>query len=829
LKGNCKATKFREDRFLRAKLVFKNERRHTMYFKQKRLSFAFRSLLVVLLVLTNIIASEVKAQNDNQYTYPMHVMQDEGKFTYYVNEEFVGVSDSKWNEDGSFENKSILKIGGQEIKGSMKIKVDENGHWTSVTMDTPRGLVEIGRSGASVEIRLGEEVNPLNLKPRTFVMEDMSPALMSQAVVAYDHQKGGEQEFPLFFIPTMVIDASIEYIETFERFVDDRYQEFRKYLFKMPPIYNVYVIVDGQNKVCLAEYPALHGVFIREGYDALNVRDASDSLLSQPDYEVIEDRNVGVHMRDGIELATDIYRPDKEGENPVILVRTPYKKEMGEWQARFYARRGYVFAIQDVRGRFSSPGEWKPFVNEAKDGYDTIEWLATQPWSNGKVGMIGGSYLGWAQWWAASQHPPHLVTIIPNVAPPEPYFNFPYEYGAFFLSAALWWADIVEQEATADLSGMAFIESAEMLESEKLKHLPVVELDEILLGKKNDYWREWLAHPDYDEYWRDLGFLESMKEVDIPVYHQSGWFDSDGIGSKLNYKGMTKHGHKYQKLVLGPWGHTDTDSRFDQAGRDWGPNAVIDLQTSYLRWMDHWLMGIENGIDKEPLVSLFVMGPNDWLHGNTYPLEGTKLTKFYLASKGDAHTHDGKGWLTTELPGQNGSTPDIYTYDPGDPTPVDPEGRKDILVYKTQPMTEPVTIAGPMSAVLYASSSAKDTDWILRLGKIHKEGNALLLGTGIIRARYRESFSEPKLLEPNKIYEYHLDMWHTGVTVDEGERLVLVVASALFPRFSRNLNTGGHNETETNYVSAKQTIYHEKDYPSHIVLPVIPNPVFGKK
>jgi len=245
--------------------------------------------------------------------------------------------------------------------------------------------------------------------------------------------------------------------------------------------------------------------------------------------------------------------------------------------------------------------------------------------------------------------------------------------------------------------------------------------------------------------------------------------------------------------------------------------------------LDRWLKNTENGIDKEPLVSLFVMGTNDWLHGNAYPLAGTKMTKFYLASKGDAHTHDGKGWLTTELPTENGSTPDIYTYDPGDPTPADPEERKDILIYKTQPMTEPLTIAGPMSAVLYASSSAKDTDWILRLAKSDRKGKALLLGTGIIRARYRESFSEPKLLEPNKLYEYHLDMWHTGVTVDEGERLVLVVSSALFPKFSRNLNTGGHNETETNYVSAKQTIYHEKDYPSHILLPVIPDPVFDRK
>jgi putative CocE/NonD family hydrolase len=414
--------------------------------------------------------------------------------------------------------------------------------------------------------------------------------------------------------------------------------------------------------------------------------------------------------------------------------------------------------------------------------------------------------------------------MIPNVAPPEPYFNFPYEAGGFFLAGALTWTLIVENEATADLSGLAFEGAVGVYESEEIRKLPVIDLDQELLGREVPFWREWIAHPDLDEYWRSLDFIEPMKGLDIPVLHQSGWFDGDGIGSKLNYLGLTANGHARQKLVLGPWGHTDTDTRFGPHGIDFGPKAVIDLQKTYLRWMDRWLKGIENGIDEEPAVSLFVMGANDWLHGETYPLEGTVLTPYYLA-RGE----EGEGVLTTAVPIGDAAVPEEYVYDPGDPTPVDPTGRKDLLVFKTPVSDEPLTLAGPVSAVLYAASSAKDTDWFVRTAKLRTDGNPLLLGRSVIRARYRESFSEPKLLEPDEVYEYHLDVWQTGVRIEPGEQLIVVVSSAVFPMFSRNLNTGGHNEMETEYVSAHQTIYHDAEHPSHLLLPVILEPEYGKR
>ncbi len=806
--------------------------------------------------ITRAIAAE-----PDTLTYPMRVLQDRGNFTFYVNEEILVRERFEWQADGSFSSHYTLSLAGQTVRTSLRISVDEHGYWTRIAMTTPRGPVEIVKEGGKARITQGDKVRTVTLRKGTVLFENFSPALMSQAVFAYDQERGGKQTFPLFILPSVIMDASLERLDTVERSVMGRRQTFTRYRYGLPGV-DVTLWVDEQNRVCFGDVPAQRGAYVRQGYESLRLAAEPDSLVSQPRFEVTVEKNVGVPMRDGLALATDIYRPEAEGRFPVVLVRTPYKKELNELQARFYARRGYVFAVQDCRGRFSSPGEWVPFFNEPQDGYDTIEWLAAQPWSNGKVGMIGASYLGWVQWWAAREKPPHLVTIIPNVAPPDPYFNIPYEYGVFFMLGAIWWADILEKEATADISGRAMQEIGEKKYGRLLRHLPVIELDEKVLGKKNPYWREWIQHPDNDAYWDRVSFLEHLDGLDIPVYHQSGWFDGDGIGSKLNYLAMVSRGHRFQKLVLGPWGHTPQATRLGPDMRDFGPNAIVDLERSYLRWLDRWLAGIENGIEKEPLVSLFVMGANRWLHGDRYPLPETRFTKFYLASSGRANTSRGDGRLTTTPPGRTAAV-DTFTYDPGDPTPdpgfymepeepsgeVEPdsakaksveeeiarrrayyrkvnEERRDILVYETAPLDTPLTIVGPISAVLYASSSARDTDWFMRLSEVDTAGAVFPLVHGTIRARYRNSFSNPELMQPGKVYEFHLDLWQTGITIPKGKKLRLEVASAAFPTFSRNLNTGGHNETETEFVRAKQTVYHSADYPSHVLLPIIEKPDF---
>lgn len=787
---------------------------------------------------------------------PMNDFSDSGAFSLYVNEEKLASIRFDWKVSGAFENHSELTIAGQTVRQSLKITPDADGRWQSMTAESPRGTVTVTReAGVARRTRNGKTIT-INLKPGTVLFDNFSPALISHAVRRFDKSRGGKQSIPVFVVPEVVIGATLERTGEVDRAVAGRDLKFTRYAYGLAGT-DINVWADADGKVYLADVPAQHAAYVRDGFEILRRHEESDPLISEPTHEVKVEPNVGVPMRDGVKLATDLYRPADVERSPVILIRTPYKKEMSGLQGSYYARRGYVVAVQDCRGRFGSPGTWEPFIHEPEDGHDTVEWLAAQPCSNGRVGMIGGSYLGWVQWWAASAKPPHLVTIIPNVAPPDPFFNIPYEYGVFFLWGAIWWADVLESAATADASGAAMERIMDKKYLTLLKSLPVIELDKAVLGKENPYWRKWIEHPTNDSYWDQANFVDRLADVRIPVFHQSGWFDGDGIGTKLNYLALAAHGHATQKLTLGPWGHSDRASRRFR-DRDFGPEAIIDLQRDYLRWFDHYLKGVDNGIDREPLVSLFVMGSNKWVRGPKYPLPETRFDKWYLASEGKANTSKGDGRLTREAPPDK-SVADRYTYDPGDPTPdprfyEEPEpkpgdppraaeeqkkrrdayheqvasSRQDMLVYVTEPFKEPYTFAGPVSAVLYASSSARDTDWFARLVEVDEKGQLFWLAEGKLRARFRESTHAPQLLEPDRVYEYHLDLWHTGLRVAAGRRLRVEISSASFPMFSRNLNTGGHNETETAYVPARQAIYHSKEYPSHLLLPALPEKPAGR-
>jgi putative CocE/NonD family hydrolase len=779
---------------------------------------------------------------------------DKGTFGLFVNEDQIATIDFQWQADGSFTNTCTIAMAGQSVTQTLRITPGADGRFQEIVDDVPTGSITLERDGGTVTRTHEGKTDTLRMKPGAVLFENLSPALMSQAVLQYDNSAGGKQTFPLFIVPRIVMEASLEPLDTVERRVGDEMIKFYRYTYHLPGV-DITTWFDEDHKLCLADVPAQHARYVRRGYESLYKSAEREPEASTAEHEIIVESNTKVPMRDGVELATDIYRPADERKFPVILVRTPYKKEMIELQGRFYARRGYVCAIQDCRGRFASPGKWRPFFNEAHDGYDTIEWLAAQPWSTGKVGTIGASYLGWVQWWAAGQNPPHLTTIIPNVSPPDPFYNIPYEYGTFFLLGSIWWADVLENEATADLSGVAMSRIGEKKYTQLLRDLPVIDLDKKVLGKENAYWREWIQHPVNDDFWAPANFLDRLKNVNIPVFHQSGWFDGDGIGSKLNYAAMRAAGHPNQKLILGPWGHTATAQRMI-GDRDFGEAAIIDLQNEYVRWFDHWLKGEHNGVGKEPLVRIFVMGTNKWLHGDVYPLPETRFERWHFTSAGHANTSTGDGKLARATPPAD-TPPDRYTYDPADPTPhpdmyEEPDdtgetrsaeekkaeadayhenvtkSRKDILVYTTGPLSEPLTIAGPLSAVLYASSSARDTDWFVRMMEVDENGKIFPLVEGKLRARLRNSTSAPELLEPDRIYRYDIDMWQTGITIPPGRALRVEVASASFPMFSRNLNTGGHNETETDYVAAQQVVYHDPEHPSHVLLPVIPQEALSR-
>lgn len=822
----------------------------------------FRCLMSVLLI-ASALQVPAKGQDEPPASLPadagppasMAGFSDEGAFDIYRAEERLVRTTFTWRADGSYETQTVVSLGGQSMTFTGKITPDAEGRFSRMEFDLPTGQQVFEREGVQVRFTHKEVKRTFTLRQDAVPFENMSPAFMSLAVRRYDRAAGGQQTMPLLMLNALaVMDGSLEFLDSVERSVGGRDLKLDRYKFAIPGV-DLTVWADETGKVYFVDVPAQRAYYVREGYEELRVAEEDDPKLSQPVFEVIEERGVEVPMRDGVKLSTDIYRPKTDDKVPVILVRTPYKKEMSELDGKFYARRGYAVAVQDCRGRFSSPGEWEPFVNEKADGYDTIEWLAAAPWSTGKVGMLGGSYLGWVQWQALSQNPPHLTTIIPNVSPPDPFFNFPYEYGVFYMYAGIWWADIVASEATGDLTGVKMSAVSEKKLGRLLRDLPVIELDKKVLGGENQYWRAWIKNNTNNEYWARASFSEELEGVTIPVFHQSGWFDGDGIGSKLNYAALARHGKSTQKLILGPWGHT-AEARRMLGDTDFGPEAAPNLPRMYLRWFDHWLKGIDNGIDREPLVSLFVMNSNKWVHGGRYPLEGTQFEKWYLTSGGSANTSKGDGRLTREAPA--GNPPDRYIYDPADPTP-DPDfyeesedeekqeksieelkarakkrheqvtdARNDILVYTTEPFNEPYTFVGPVSARLYAASSAKDTDWFMRLIEIKADGEVNTLVGGCLRARFRESLSRPALLEPGQVYAYDIDLWQTGLTVQTGSRLRVEVASASFPMFSRNLNTGGHNEMETEYVAAEQTIYHDAEHPSHVLLPMIPNEMLSR-
>lgn len=776
---------------------------------------------------------------------------DSGVFHLFINEESVATITYQWKPDGSYDSKCALSMAGQTAQFSLKLTPDAEGRWIGAEIDNPAGKQSIQRDGKALKITADGKTTNGNMREDVLTFDNYSPALMSQALRKYDASKGGQQTFPVRVMGGGGASVILAFKQDEVRTVGARDLPLKRWVYNLANI-TINVLAGPDGTLYLADIPEQHAAYVREGYETLRKAPAEDPLVSAAKYEVKVQSGVKIPMRDGVKLATDIYLPAGVEKAPLILVRTPYKKEMSDLQARYYARRGYAFAIQDVRGRFASEGVWEPFVHEAKDGYDAIEWLARQPWSNGKVGMIGASYLGWVQWFAASQHPPHLTTMIPNVSPPDPFHNIPYDYGVLFLTGGLWWASVVESEATADLSGAALRASFDKPFGKLLSALPVIDIDKAYFGRENKYWRDWLSHPAQDKYWADTLFLNKLKDLTIPVFHQSGWFDGDGIGTKLNYLAMMEYGHGNQKLTIGPWGHSDQSAR-ELGGRDFGPQALIDLQRDYLRWFDHWLKGMDNGIMKEPLVSVFAMGSNRWLQGPKYPLPETTFRKLFLTSGGHANTTKGDGKLSFTAPAAT-SPQDGYVYNPTDPTPEpgfyeasdedkaskrpaqirrDAEQhreqtlatRQDILVYSTEPFDAPLTIAGPVSAILYASTSARDTDWFVHIYEIDESGKQWPLiaeGSGKIRARFRKSMTAPELLKPGEVYQYTIDLWQTGVTIAKGHSLRIEVASASFPTFSRNLNTGGNNETESRSVPANQAIYHDAAHPSHILLPVIP-------
>ncbi len=553
-------------------------------------------------------------------------------------------------------------------------------------------------------------------------------------------------------------------------------------------------------------------------------------------YEIRLEFGIKQEMRDGIRLSSDLYRPDAKGKFPVIVTRSPYmtvegfQKRSSE-EAKFFARQGYVFVIQDCRGKNDSEGTFHPFFDDPTDGLDTLNWCAKQEWSNGELGTIGASYQAWNQWATATLSPPNLRAMVSIVALPDPVLNVPFQNGALVLWMAEWMA-MVDGKKNTDPS---------IYDSLKLyNHLPLKTMDEVFGRKQSSIWQNWINHPYADDYWKSSFYQDKFSQIDVPVLHVSGWYDDDIIGTHLNYTGMrksakTEQARNNQKLIIGPWQHHVNATR-QLATIDFGQSALIDLRKVELEWFDYWLKGIETGIMKQPKVDIFTMGKNAWRRTDSWPLAGTEYVEYFIHSNGNANTSTGDGKLSTTKP--NKEEPyDSYTYDPSDPCPniydtstMPAEGpfdqrpierRNDVLVYSTATLDKDLDITGPVKVKLFASTSARDTDFWAQLVDVFPNGYSTHLTEGIIRASYRSSLEKPELLEPERVYEFDIDLWVTSNIFQGGHRVRLDISSSSFPKYDRNPNTGNELGTDTTLKTAHQRIYHDARYLSHILLPVI--------
>jgi putative CocE/NonD family hydrolase len=557
-------------------------------------------------------------------------------------------------------------------------------------------------------------------------------------------------------------------------------------------------------------------------------------------YSVITQPGVRVKMRDGVLLAADIYRPQAEGKFPVILTRTPYNRK-DPATGNLLASHGYVVIQQDTRGRFDSGGEFYPFKHEINDGYDTIEWAAGLPYSDGRVGMYGGSYVGATQMLAAASNPPHLVAIFPYVTAAEYYEGWTYEGGALMQWFASSWSsglavDTLQRKTAALTRSKEWIEKLPV-DDYRLLNLPTI-------ADVAPYFRDWIQHETNDEFWRAVKISDHYGKMKIKALHSGGWHDIFSGGSIRNFMDMRKQApaaeaRDGQRLLMGPWAHAATSPEGKIGDVTFGKPAVLNMNETILKWYDYVMKGKQNEFATGKPVRIFVMGDNVWREENEFPLARTEYTKYYLHSSKGANTAAGDGTLSTVAP--KAEKQDVFEYDPANPVPtiggrlccgqgIPPgpfdqrpnEGRSDVLVYSTPPLEQDVEVTGFITAELYASTSAADTDFTAMIVDVDPSGYARYLGDGIIRARYRNSTARAEPIEAGKIYKYTIDLWATSNVFKAGHRIRVYISSSNFPRFNRNLNTGEKTLGATRMEKARQTIYHDSEHPSAIVLPIIP-------
>jgi len=552
----------------------------------------------------------------------------------------------------------------------------------------------------------------------------------------------------------------------------------------------------------------------------LLAQEAQLPFLFEPD--------VKIAMRDGTKLAANVFRPKDKGPFPVILMRTPYGKPGEKWgDGRRYSTAGYVLVVQDCRGRGKSEGAWDPFRYDAEDGYDTQEWIGQQPWCNGSIGTAGGSYVGWTQWAPAPKRSRYLKAMAPTV-PFGNAYDLAYTGGAFQLALLMGWG--------AGVGGVTL--SPEKTE-EAFRYLPLSTYGD-QFAKKVPYLNEWVKHHTYDDYWRQRGIDYRYADVAIPVLNIGGWYDifskaTLDLVTQVHAISVDREIRRNQFAIIGPWSHRVGATKVGEL--DFGTDAALKVAEKQFQWFEYWLKGHETGVQDWPAYYLFIMGENRWRGESEWPLKRTRFTSYFIHSDGRAASLKGDGEMNTTPPGEE--RPDQFEYDGNNPVPsvggnnlsaanagphdqTRVEEREDVLIYTTPALVEDLEVTGPVKLILWAASSAQDTDFTGKLVDVYPDGKPYNLCDGIVRAQYRNGADRPSLLEPGQVTRFEVDLWVTSNVFRRGHRVRLEVSSSNFPRFDRNPNSGKPFGTDTELFSAQQTVFHDHEHPSHLLLPVIP-------
>lgn len=567
------------------------------------------------------------------------------------------------------------------------------------------------------------------------------------------------------------------------------------------------------------------------------------AMAAEP-LEVISELDVPVPMRDGVVLRANVFRPDRGGPYPVLVVRTPYGKRSGGMDR--YVKAGYIVVSQDARGRYASDGQWESFVrfdtHDAEDGYDTVQWAAKLPGSNGKVGTFGASYNAFLQWRLAALRPPALVAMAASSIPAR--YTDLEGPGTIRPGRRLhWWVTTMSPDLRRR-SGRAGIDSSSEMrkawnagDSEKwLGFLPWLELPREVCEDETEAVRLWLKNPHTDP-WK---LQQGVPQIEVPNLNVIGWCDHCSgnllLDRTIRTEAATEVARSGSRTIVGPWGHSKRQRYGDI---DFGPDAQPNMADLEIRWFEYWLKGKQNGIIDSASYRIFVMGENRWRDEAEWPLRRAQQRSLYITSGQGANSAAGDGVLQWQKPTASGS--DRYTYDPHAPVPslhgpqlaVIPtdqrplDARQDILVYQSQPLSERFEVTGNPTVELFASSSAPDTDFFARLIDVAPDGMARDVSLGMVRARYRKGLDQPELIQPGAVVKYTIAMDPTSNAFLPGHRIRLDITSSDFPNYDRNHNTAADQNADAQLNVAQQTIYHGAAQATRIRLPWIPDSDLG--